>query len=152
MKPGILQYVFLFMFLASCSAPLIEFDPENITDTSDITITCNAETGNKGLKDFKGNVYVHLGLITDSSSHHNEWRYVKFNWGSTEEAAEAKREGDNSWSYQIKNLRQFFGVPANEKIFRMGILFRQGNCIDTNCLVLRNADKSDIYIPISEEP
>ena len=135
----------------SCSSPLIKVSPEHFSDTSTITITGNAASGNKGLLGFKGPVFVHVGLITDSSVNPNQWRYVKFKWGSTEEAARAIPAGDNRWNYTIPNIREFFGVKQNEKIERLAILFREGNCVDTFCRVLRNLDKSDLFIPIDQE-
>jgi len=141
-------YSFLF---GNCSSPLIETEPEVITDTSEVSITCNAEKGNKALMGYAGPVYVHLGLITDSSGFPTDWRYVKFKWGSTEKAAEGTPQGKNKWSYKIHNMRNFFGVPGNEKIIQLAILFRSGNCIDTFCKVLRNADKSDVLIPVKQK-
>ena len=133
----------------SCSSRLVETVPEIITDTSAVVITANASQGNKGLLDYKGPVYVHIGLITDSSIGPTYWRYVKFKWGSTEEAALASPAGNNKWTYKIPSIRNFFAVPENERIQNLCILFREGNCIDTFCKVLRNADKSDILIPIA---
>jgi len=144
----LLIVAFLFL-LTNCSSPLIRTDPASVFDTSTVKITCNTEKGNKGLLEFKGPVYVHVGVVTDSSISPTEWRYVKFKWGSTEEAALATHEDDNRWSYTIPNVRNFFAVPKNERIQKLSILFREGNCIDTFCKVLRNADKSDIFIPIS---
>ena len=137
------------VLLTNCSAPLIQTTPESFADTSKVTITCNGASGNKGLLDVKEPVYVHLGLITDSSVNPNHWRYVKFTWGLTQDSALAKPVGTNSWSYTIPNIRKFFGVPGNEKIESLAVLFRTGNCIDTNCHVLRNLDGSNIYIPLN---
>ena len=140
--------IIISLFSSGCSTPLVEISPGSLTDTSNVTITCNANMGNKGLLNFTGPVYIHLGLITDSSNHPNEWRYVKFNWGSTDEAALAKPVGRNKWTYNIPNIRKFFAVAENEKIQKLALLFRQGNCIDTLCRTLRNEDKSDILIPV----
>jgi len=140
-----------FLFLSSsCSSPLIKLSPDEISDTSQFTITCDAGRGNKGLLDFTGPVFVHVGLVTDSSIHPNEWRYVKFKWGSTEDSALATPAGRNKWSYNIPNIRKFFRVSEAEKIIKFAVLFREGNCIDTFCRVLRNEDKSDMNIPISD--
>jgi hypothetical protein len=133
----------------SCSSRLVKTAPEIITDTSTVTITADASQGNKGLLGYKGPVYVHIGLITDSSISPTVWRYLKFKWGSTEEAALASPAGNNKWTYKIPNIRNFFAVPENERIQKLCILFREGNCIDTFCKVLRNADESDIFIPIA---
>jgi hypothetical protein len=135
--------------ITSCSSPLLEWQPETISDTTPVTITCNAEKGNKGLLNFKGPVYVHVGLITDSSKNPNDWRYVRFKWGTADPAAEAKRIGRNRWSFTIPNIRQFFQVDKNEKIFQIAILFRAGDCYDTDCNTQRNEDNSDMFIPVS---
>jgi hypothetical protein len=136
------------LIITSCTSPLIETNPGNLSDSSSVTITCNATKGNKGLLDYNGPVYVHLGLITDSSLNSNHWRYVKFNWGSQQKEALATVAGKNRWSYNIPNIRKFFEVKENEKLLQVAILFRSGNCIDTFCKVLRNEDKSDIFIPV----
>lgn len=136
--------------LSSCSSPLIELSPGKISDTGQFTFTCDASQGNKGLFDFTGPVFVHVGLITDSSLHPNEWRHVKFKWGSTEDSALATPAGKNKWSYSIPNIRKFFAVSEAEKIIKFAVLFREGNCVDTLCRVLRNEDKTDITIPVSD--
>ena len=154
MTKSLARAVFLIgiiVTVSSCSTPLIKTDPPDINDTSTVTITCNAAQGNRGLLDFKDPVYVHVGLITDSSINPQQWRYIKFKWGSTEEAALASPAGNNKWTYKIPNIRNFFAVPENERIQKLCILFREGNCIDTFCKVLRNADKSDIFIPIAAD-
>ncbi|RTL59018.1 MAG: hypothetical protein EKK37_11935 [Sphingobacteriales bacterium] len=136
-------------WLSSCSSPLLAWNPDPVSDSSTVTITCNAEKGNQGLLNFEGPVYVHVGLITDSSRSANEWRYVRFKWGSADPEAEAKKVRKNRWSYTISNIRRFFGVKGNEKISGIAILFRAGNCFDTDCSVLRNENKSDMVIPVT---
>lgn len=137
------------LLIVSCEQPLIKTTPAEINDTSSITITCNARLGNQGLLNFSGPVYVHPGLITDSSSFPNDWRYVPFHWGTTEENARATFVKNNQWSYSINNIRRFFKVPENEKIKELVVLFRSGNCVDTFCQVLRNVDRSDFHIPLT---
>jgi hypothetical protein len=147
------KYFFILLFamlVTQCTTPVVQTNPSIITDTGKVTITCNAAAGNKGLMNIKEPVYVHLGLITDSSLSDKHWRYIKFKWGSTEMEALATSTDNNSWSYTIPNIRTFFGVSEREKIFSLAVLFRSGNCIDTNCIVLRNLDKSDIFIPVGE--
>ena len=148
-KNHLLLFVILGLLLAGCSTPVIETSPAEVSDTSAVIITCNAEKGNKALMNFKEPVYVHLGLITDSSIGPTYWRYVKFKWGSTDQAALARPAGKNKWTFEISNIRKFFAVAPNEKIQKLAILFRQGNCIDTLCKTLRNEDKSDFYIPVT---
>jgi hypothetical protein len=149
LKYAILQFIIAGLLLTGCSSPLIETHPANIRDTGVIKITCDATKGNMGLMHYDGPVYVHLGLITDSSIGPAYWRYVKFKWGSAEEAALAKPAGKNKWTYEIPDIRKFFGVHDNENILKLALLFRAGNCVDTLCKTLRNEDGSDIFIPVN---
>jgi hypothetical protein len=139
------------MMIASCSKNLFETNPEIVTDTSDVKITCDASQGNKGLLDYSGTVYVHLGLITNKSLFEDDWRYVKFNWGSRQPEALAIQVGENQWTYQVKNIRQFFQVPKDEQIIKIAVLFRSGGCLDAYCKVLRNTDGGNIYIPVHDQ-
>jgi hypothetical protein len=139
------------VMLNSCSQPLINISPQEFSDTTPVTISVNAKKGNQGLRGFKGDVFVHVGVITDSSVNANEWRYVKFKWGSTEDAAKAVADGEDSWSYTIPNIRKFLEVKEGEKILNLAILFREGNCFDTLCRTLRNEDKTDMMIAIPKK-
>ncbi|HET6766700.1 MAG TPA: alpha-amylase family glycosyl hydrolase, partial [Chitinophagaceae bacterium] len=136
----------IFLFANFCRSQLLSWTPDFPKDNDNITITADATKGNQGLLGFSGNVYVHLGVITNLSTGQSNWRYSKFTWGSTEAAALATPAGTNKWSYTINNIRTFFGVPAGETIQKIAILFRAGNC--TDCLAQRNADQSDMYVPV----
>ena len=136
------------LFANFCQSQLLNWAPEFPKDNDDLTITVDATKGNQALLGFAGNVYVHVGVITNLSTGPTNWRYSKFTWGSTEAAALATSAGTNKWSYTINNIRTFFGVPAGETILRVAILFRAGSC--TDCLAQRNADQSDMYIQVYE--
>lgn len=145
-----MRSLFVLIFFTGCSSPVVKTAPEQFFETDTVTITANAKGGNKGLAGFSGPVYVHLGVITDSSVSPTDWRYVKFRWGSADELAKATVVGQDKWTYTIPGVRKFFGVDHNEKILKLAVLFRSGNCIDTFCRVLREKDRSDILIPISK--
>ena len=54
--------------------------------------------------------------------------------------------GSNKWKFTITGgLRTYFGITnASEKILRIAVLFRNG----AGAKVLRNADASDMYVPV----
>src|SRR5688572_1385235 len=136
----------VFLLANFCYSQLLSWTPEFPKDNDNVTVTVDATKGNQALLGFAGNVYVHVGVITNLSTGPTNWRYSKFTWGSTEAAALANSVGTNKWSYTINNVRTFFGVPAGENILRIAILFRAGSC--TDCLAQRNADQSDMYVPV----
>jgi glycosidase len=142
-------FLLLIVLLSAnfCWSQLLSWTPEFSKDNDNITITVDATKGNLGLLGYSGSVYIHVGVITSLSTGPSNWRYSKFTWGSTESAALASSGGTNKWSYTINNIRTFFGVPAAETIQKIAILFRSGGC-NNDCLVQRNADGSDMYVPV----
>jgi 1,4-alpha-glucan branching enzyme len=113
-----------------------------------LVITLDATKGNQGLLNHTPttDVYVHIGVITSASSSSSDWKYVKTTWGTTDAAARATNIAANRWQFTIQgSLRTYFGITnASETIQKIAILFRSGS----GARVQRNADGSDMYIPI----
>ena len=133
----------------SFTTNVVSWSPDAIKDTNDVQITCDSTKGNRGLYNYKDSVYVHVGLVTDLNGSATTWQYLKFTWGSSVASAKAHGAGENKWSYSIHNIRNFFDVPSDERILKVAILFRSGNCQDS-CYALRNEDGSDIFIPVND--
>lgn len=128
-------------------AQLLTWTPDFAKDNDNIVITMDATKGNQGLNNYSptSDVYVHIGLITDSSTGPTNWHYVKFQWATTPAQAQATYIGNNKWTYSITGgIRNFFGVTAGVGIKRIAILFRNG----AGTAVERNADGSDMYVPV----
>lgn len=127
---------------------LLSWLPEFATDNTSLNITVDCTKGNQGLLNFEGgnsnNVYVHVGVITNLSTGPNDWKYVKFTWGSTDPAAHATALGSNKYQYNISNIRSFFAVPAGEIIKKVAVIFRNAS----GTLKQVNSDVSDMYIPV----
>jgi hypothetical protein len=149
MKILVMLFFYLGTLLCSCNNGAVSWNPHFITDTGDVVITCDGTKGNRGLYNYKGDVYVHIGAVTDLSGSPFGWRYVKYTWGSAVAPAKMQASGENKWSYTIRNIRRFFDVPDDEKILKIAILFRSGNCIDS-CYALRNSDDDNFYIPVND--
>ena len=132
------------LFSVSVFSQLLTWTPAFPKDNDNITITVDATKGNHGLMGFSGNVYVHIGVITNLRTSGTNWLYVPFTWGSTATAAQATPDGANKWKYTINNIRSFFNVPAGESIKNIAILFRDG----PGNIVQRNSDGSDMYVPV----
>jgi len=65
----------VFLFANFCRSQLLSWAPEFPKDNDNVTITVDATKGNQGLLSFAGNVYVHVGVITDLSTGPTNWRY-----------------------------------------------------------------------------
>lgn len=148
MKKLLILSISFVLFFTYTQAQLLTWSPQFPADNSTITITMDASKGNKGLQGFTGAVYMHLGVITSLSSSTTDWRYVPTTWGTTTAPA-ATLVSTDKWSFTITNPRAYFnstagGVPAGETILRVALIFRNADGSRTQ----RNADGSDMYVPI----
>ena len=148
MKKYLLSFIILFFSFQSFSQ-LLSWTPDfPMESSSPVTITVNANYGNKGLLNYTPttDVYVHIGVITNKSTSPGDWLHVVTTWGVTNPAWQAAYLGNNEWSFTITGgLRTFFGLTdPTETIQKIAILFRSGN----GNTVQRNADASDMYVPV----
>jgi len=143
------SFISLLLIAFSANAQLLGWTPDFIQESSTtITITCDANLGNKGLQNYTPttDVYVHIGCITTASITSSDWKGSKFTWATTTTPSNALYLGNNKWRFTITGgLRSFFNITnVSEKILRIAILFRNG----AGTKVLRNADASDMYVPV----
>ena len=117
-----------------------------------VMVYFNAALGNGGLYNYTGDVYAHTGVITNLSTSNTDWKYVKTQWGQNTAETKLTKIGDNLFSLEIPNIRQYYGVPPGETILKMAFVFRGGEPNPGgNYPEHKNADGSDIladvYIP-----
>ncbi|MEY5069573.1 MAG: hypothetical protein RLZ47_1435 [Bacteroidota bacterium] len=125
---------------------LITVNPSFPSDNQPVTITFDASKGNGALSGFSGDVYMHIGVITDLSTSPTNWKYVKFeSFNLPSSTVKMTAIGGNKYQFTL-SPRSFFGVPNNEKILQIAVVFRNAD----GSIVGRNADGSDIYTPIYE--
>jgi len=123
-------------------AQVITAKPALPTATDAVTITFDASKGSAGLKDYTGDVYAHTGVITDKSTNSHDWKYVKAGWTENIPACKMTKIGDNLWQLNIKpSIRDYYGVPANEKILKLAFVFRSSDSKKTG----KEADGGDIF-------
>src|SRR5688572_14671361 len=127
---------------------LLTWTPAFPKENDNVTITVDATKGNQGLFGFSGNVYVHIGVITSSSTNGGDWKHVLFTWGSSPVTGQAVTAGSNKWSYTINDIRTFFGVGSGETVKSIAILFRDaaGNKVQRNADV--SVDNGNMYVPV----
>src|SRR6266498_5297015 len=122
--------------------------PKENDPSQTLVITTDATKGNQGLLNYSPttDVYVHIGVITTSSTSSADWKHSLFTWGTTTAAANAPFAGTNKWQFTITgSLRTFFNVTdPNEIILKIAILFRNGKGSNAQ----RNADGGDMYVPV----
>lgn len=140
--------VFFLLMIAFCVRAQITVEPFFPKENDQIRILYDATLGNRGLVDYNGDVYIHIGLITDKSSNSTDWKYVTTNWNTNEASARMTRLAANSYAFDISNIRTWFSVPGDEKILKIAMVFRSynpsGNALEGKTSDL-SVDQGNIY-------
>lgn len=110
------------------------------------TIQFDASKGNAGLKGFSGDVYAHTGLITQSSTSQADWKF-NTTWGTNTSKYKLTSLGNDKYELKIDNLRQFYGVGANDQILKLNFVFRNGSGTITG----RDTFGGDLFIDVSDQ-
>ena len=132
MKKSITLFLTLVLS-AICWAQLVTTNPQFVTqDGGAVEITFDATQGSAGLKDYVGDVYAHIGVITNLSTSGADWKYVVTPWPNATNLALANTQknkltslGSNKYKLTLSgSVRSYFGVPASETIQKIAIVFR----------------------------
>ncbi len=113
-----------------------------------VTIYFDATKGNAALKDYSGDIYAHTGVITDKSPNDDYWLYVVSSWGENLPKTKFTRISDNLYKLEIPNIRDYYGVPSDEKILDIVMVIRSGDKVNGDYIVARNEDGSDFRIKL----
>ncbi len=126
----------------STQAQIIVTDPPFPTQDDVITITYDATEGNEELMGVTP-VYAHTGVISNYSSGATDWQHVVGNWGTADSDVLMTPLGNNRHEIVIQPST-FYAINGDEEITHLAFVFRN----QAGSLVGRNADGSDIYVPI----
>jgi oligosaccharide 4-alpha-D-glucosyltransferase len=139
------------VFLQAQLVRNIPAEPE-ISDT--LLIIFDANEGNKALKDYKGNVYFHAGLITSASKDGSDWKYAVGNWGQPDARVKMLPMGAGLYRASIP-IKTFFDINDDLPLKQLALVFRN----EDGSLAAKTADEKDFYInfkgyqpAISEQP
>ncbi|MCK5857071.1 MAG: T9SS type A sorting domain-containing protein [Bacteroidales bacterium] len=144
----IVGLIFLSYF---SSAQVIVTDPAFPTADDSVKITFDSQSGSAGLANYSGDVYAHVGVITDLSTSPSDWKYVKTNWGQNTPETKLTKVGSFAYEFTIApDIRTYFGVPASEKILKIALVFRSAAEVGGSWLTGKNTDGSDIFVAVYE--
>lgn len=143
--------MFLLVYLIAgnqfVKSQVITTDPVFPKIDNSVIIYFDATKGNQGLKDYTGDIYAHTGVITDQSTSSTDWKYEIATWTTNTEKAKLTRISSNLYSLTISpNIKEFYGVPDNEKVLKIAFVFRNSDASKTG----READLSDIFTNVYE--
>ncbi len=148
MRIFIVLFVILF-FSNSAVSQVVTSAPALPNESQSVTITFDATKGTAGLKDYKGDVYAHIGVITDKSATNSDWKYVVAAWGTNVSKAKMTQTGSNQYQLSLTpDIRQYFAVPAGEVIQKVAMVFRSGVMVSGNYLEGKDTGGKDILMDV----
>lgn len=143
--------VILILSLVIChclSYGQVTTQPQLPNDSQRVKIIFDATKGTGGLADYSGDVYAHIGVITNLSSSNSDWKYVKTDWGVNTSETLLTRTSSNIYELDLEpNIRSYFGVPQTETITHIALVFRSSD----SSLEGKATGNSDIFIQVFEE-
>ena len=147
MKKLLLLTTGFILYLSTLTAQLISSDPVLPTDQNRTTIIFDASQGNAQLSGFTGDVYAHTGVITNLSTSNTDWKYVISAWATNIPKAKMTSLGSNKFQLVLEpSIREFYGVPANEKIQKLAFVFRNPDGSKQG----KTASGGDIFVDVFE--
>ncbi|MDZ4668627.1 MAG: alpha-amylase family glycosyl hydrolase [bacterium] len=144
----ILAIAFLFCFASGLWAQqIVSISPAFANaNTANVVLTFDASQGNAGLLG-ESIIYAHTGVITNLSTSSSDWKYVLTTWTTNLPKALLTRIGSsNKYTLNIGNIRSYYGVPANEQILKLAIVFRNSDGSKTG----KTSSGGDIFLDINQ--
>ncbi len=145
-KRILISFLSIFLITLLVRSQVVTTLPAAFIESDLVTLTFDATQGDAGLKDYTGDVYAHIGVITNLSSSNSDWKYVKAAWSSNTAACLCVRQSTNTFTLSLSpNLRDYFGVPQGETIYKLALVFRSSDGTKTGKAV----GSTDILIGLS---
>lgn len=125
-------------------------DPNPLQENSkDVVIYFHADQGSKGLmgqpKD--AHIYAHTGVcVINQNGETEEWKYAP-KWTEDLPKYQLEYVSENLWKLYIGNIRDFYGVPANETVTRLCFVFRNTGGTAEG----KSADGGDIFVDVLDD-
>lgn len=124
-----MKYLICFILsaiIAPClKSQIVSIDPPFPKRDELITITYDATKGNGGLVDVS-QVYMHTGLITNTSNSGSDWKFVVGNWGTDDPKVKMTNIGNDLHEISFI-INDYYGVPENIEIEKLAFVFRNVN-------------------------
>lgn len=138
MKKYILLQVFaLFSLLGSGQITTLPVLP---TATDQVVVTFDATLGSGNMAGYTGDVYAHTGVKIEGNP---SWQYVIGSWGNNATQPKLTRIGADKYTLTIgPSIREYYGVPAHEKIVQMCFVFRASS---------GTPQTEDLFVDVVEE-
>jgi len=125
MKQAILL-IWIVLGFTSLNAQIAWLSPPDPSPADTVTLTYNANKGNKALSGYEGDVYLHTGVITQKSIDGGDWKHVVGNWGEDDPRVKMTSIGNGLHQFTFV-IQDFYGLNAEEIPRQLAFVFRSVN-------------------------
>ena len=116
--------ILLPMAETSIKTHTISLFPDKPSFNEEVLLTYDASKGNGELKNYKGDIYLHTGLITNQSTSDGDWKHIVAGWNENKEELRMKRVGDNIYEIQFQ-IADLYGIPiTGGNVAALAFIFR----------------------------
>ena len=140
----IIFFLFCFLLATNLIAQIAWLEPSDPKPDEKVTLFFNPAEGNASLKDYKGTVYFHTGVITDRSIDGGDWKHVIGNWGKADQKVVMQAVGNGTHKATFV-MKDFYDLREEEKPLMLAFVFRSEN----GGLVGKTKDNEDIFLPVN---
>jgi len=141
----LINIIFVAFFASYTHAQIVSLDPAFPKRDEMVTITYDASQGNGGLVG-EDQVYMHTGLITNTSNSSSDWKFVIGNWGTDDARVKMTNIG-NDLHQLTYVINDFYSVPSDVEIERLAFVFRNENGTKEG----KTAQFGDIFIDFNSD-
>ncbi|MCK5664296.1 MAG: hypothetical protein KAI17_12470, partial [Thiotrichaceae bacterium] len=147
-----LLFLSILFFQFSLQAQVASSNPALPLDTDEVVVTFDVTKGSGDLGGYTGDVYVHTGVLTESSTSTGDWKYVMTGWGENTPETKLTRISTDLYELTISpNIRDYYGVPTDEKITTLAFVLRSGEpYTGTTYYEYKDEGGKDIFVEVFE--
>lgn len=142
MKKQTLLLIFV-MAAWSIGAQVVRTNPPFPNPGERLSINFDARQGNRGLENCNCDVYVYTGVTIDGQ----RWQNIRGVWGQADPELRMTRTGQNTYTFVIEDMREFYGVAEGTPIEEISILFHD----DGGGRAGRGDGGADIFLDVFPE-
>lgn len=128
MLPKLLNLTILLIAATfAAKAAICYYEPADGTLGDELTFYFDASQGTGGLKGYEGDVYAHVGVLTEESSTTSDWKHGSA-WLDNDEKYKMTRSADNADLYTISFVpNDFYGLSDGESVTYFMFVFRSAD-------------------------
>ena len=125
----------------SITEQIISLSPDKPSFDEDVILTYDTSKGNRELENFKKDIYIHTGLLTNQSTHAQDWKNVVTDWNENKAELKMKKVGDHLFEFHFR-INDLYNIPTTGgNVTALAFVFRNTD----GTIIGREKGNQDIF-------